>query len=115
MKRKLILIAIDIVMIVLLYIAAFVLRFELEEALNYNYFVYTSLPVLVVVTIGTFVRMGMYNAVWRYASVDSFVMIAKAVTLSVIVSVVIIFFWKRENTPRGIFVIYWMLFFELIN
>ena len=109
MKRKLILIAIDIVMIVLLYIAAFVLRFELEEALNYKYFVYTSLPVLVVVTIGTFVRMGMYNAVWRYASVDSFVMVVKAITTSTLVSVVLVFFIQTYRIPRSIFVIYWML------
>ena len=109
MKRKLILIAIDIVLVVLLYLAAFVLRFELEEALNYKYFVYTSLPVLVVVTIGTFVRMGMYNAVWRYASVDSFVMVVKAITTSTLVSVVLVFFIQTYRIPRSIFVIYWML------
>jgi FlaA1/EpsC-like NDP-sugar epimerase len=110
MKKRLYLVVLDIFLVALFFYLSFVLRFELKGALSYTPFIYMSLPIIIVVTVGTFVRMGMYNAVWRYASVDSFVMIAKAVTLSVIVSVVIIFFWKRENTPRGIFVIYWMLF-----
>jgi FlaA1/EpsC-like NDP-sugar epimerase len=110
MKKKLFLLVLDILLIVLLYCSAFVLRFELEGALSYASFIYTSLPIIVAITIGVFIRMGMYNAVWRYASVDSFMMVLKAVTTSVIISVVLIFFIQTYRIPRSIFIIYWMLF-----
>ncbi|MFQ5787289.1 MAG: hypothetical protein ACE5H1_04845, partial [Thermodesulfobacteriota bacterium] len=110
MKKKLILIFADVFLIVLCYLAAFVLRFEFEGALNYTHFIYTSLPIIIVVTIGVFIRLGMYRAVLRYASIDSLVMVVKAVTISVIVSVVLIFFIHTYRMPRSIFIIYWLLF-----
>ncbi len=109
MKRKLFLIAVDVFVVSLLYLAAFILRFEFEGALKYVYFIKTSLPVLICVTIPVFIRMGMYNAVWRYASVDSFVMVLKAVTFSILVAVVLIFFFQTYRMPRSIFIIYWLL------
>ena len=110
MKKKLLLIALDVLLIVLLYCTAFVLRFELDGAVNYTPFICTSLPIIVAITIGVFIRVGMYNAVWRYASIDSFVMILKAVTVCTIISVVLIFFTQTYRIPRSIFIIYWMLF-----
>ncbi len=109
MKKKLLLVVLDILVIAIALYSSFILRFELTGALRYTQLIYTSLPIAIVVTVGIFARMGMYNAVWRYASVDSFVMIIKTVTLSVLVSVVIIFFIRDERTPRGVFIIYWML------
>ena len=110
MKKKLILIFADVFLIVLSYLGAFILRFEFEGALNYTHFIYTSLPIIIAVTLPVFIRMGMYNAVWRYASVDSFVMIVKAVTTSTIISVALIFFLQTYKMPRSIFIIYWLLF-----
>ena len=109
MKKKLILIFIDIVLIVLSYLSAFVLRFELEGALDYTLFVKTSLPMIIIVTIPVFIRMGMYKAVWRYASIDCFITIIKAVTISILISVVIIFFFQTYRIPRSIFIIYWFI------
>ena len=110
MKKKLILIFADVFLLVLSYLGAFILRFEFEGALNYTHFIYTSLPIIIAVTLPVFIRMGMYNAVWRYASVDSFVMIVKAVTTSTIISVALIFFLQTYKMPRSIFIIYWLLF-----
>ena len=110
MRKKIILIVADISMIVFMYFVAFILRFELEGSLNYVHFIYTSLPIIIVVTIPVFIRMGMYNSVWRYASVDSLVMVIKAVTFSVLISVVLVFFIETYRMPRSIFIIYWLLF-----
>ena len=110
MKKKLILVSADISLIVILYFTSFLLRFEFKGALEYTHFICTSLPILIAVTIVVFIRIGMYNAVWRYASVDSFVMVVKAVTISVIVSVVLVFFIHTYRMPRSIFIIYWLLF-----
>ena len=105
MKKKLILISADVFVILFMYFVAFILRFELEGTLNYAHFIYTSLPIIIVVTIPVFIRMGMYNSVWRYASVDSLVMVIKAVTFSVIISVVLVFFIETYRMPRSIFII----------
>ncbi|MBT6049032.1 MAG: polysaccharide biosynthesis protein [Candidatus Scalindua sp.] len=109
MKKKLILISIDIALIVLSYLTAFVLRFEFEGALDYTSFIKTSLPMIIVVTIPVFIRMGMYKAVWRYASIDCFITTIKAVTISILISVVIIFFFQTYRIPRSIFIIYWFI------
>ena len=109
MKKKLILISIDIALIVLSYLTAFVLRFEFEGALDYTLFVKTSLPMIIIVTIPVFIRMRMYKAVWRYASIDCFITTIKAVTISILISVVIIFFFQTYRIPRSIFIIYWFI------
>jgi len=95
---------------VLCYLAAFVLRFEFKGALDYVHFIQTSLPIIIVVTVPIFIRMGMYKAVWRYASIDSLITTIKAVTFSIIISVVLIYFLQTYRIPRSIFIIYWFLF-----
>lgn len=115
MKKKLLLIAIDISLIVILYLASFILRFDLEGISIYSHFIYTSLPVIIVVTIGVFIKMGMYSAVWRYASVDSLIMTVKAVTAGILISVVLIYFFQTYRIPRSIFIIYWLLFLLCIG
>ena len=110
MKRKLALIFADIFLIVLCYIAAFVLRFEFEGVWEYAHFIKTSLPIIIVVTLPVFIRMGMYKAVLRYASVDSLITTVKAVTVSILISVVLIYFLQTYRPPRSIFIIYWFLF-----
>ena len=97
-------------MMVLSYLAAFILRFELEGALDFTHFIVTSLPIIIVITLPVFIRMGMYRTVWRYASVDSLITTVQAVTVSILISVVLIFFLQEHGIPRSIFIIYWFLF-----
>ena len=109
MKKKLVLIFADISLIIILYIAAFILRFEFERVWKFTHFIITSLPVIIVVTVPVFIRMGMYKAVLRYASVDSLIMTVKAVTVSILISVVLVYFLQTYRIPRSIFIIYWFL------
>ncbi|KHE93306.1 MAG: hypothetical protein SCABRO_00934, partial [Candidatus Scalindua brodae] len=110
MRRKLILIFVDVILIVLAYLGSFVLRFEFKGTLDYIHFIKTSLPIIIVVTIPVFIRTGMYRAVWRYASVDCLVISIKAITISTLVSVVLVYFLQTYRMPRSIFIIYWFLF-----
>jgi FlaA1/EpsC-like NDP-sugar epimerase len=116
MKKKLYLVVLDIILVPILFFSAFYLRFEfeIEGALHYTSTICSFLPIIIVVTIGIFIRMGMYNAVWRYASVDSFIMVLKAVTTSTLISAVLVYFViptliSTHIMPRSIFIIYWML------
>ena len=110
MKRKLILIFADVFLIVFSYLGAFVLRFEFEGVWEYAHFIKTSLPIIIVVTLPVFIRMGMYKAVLRYAGVDSLIMTVKAVTVSILISVVLVYFSQTYRIPRSIFIIYWLFF-----
>jgi FlaA1/EpsC-like NDP-sugar epimerase len=110
MKKKLVLIFVDVFLIILSYLGTFVLRFEFKGALDYVHFIETSLPIIIVVTVPVFIRTGMYRAVWRYASIDSLVTSIKAVTISVLISVVLIFFLQEYRIPRSIFIMYWIIF-----
>jgi len=110
MKIKPILIAVDVFLIVLLYFVAFLLRFELKGVIKYSPFIYSSLAIVIPVTIGVFIKAGMYNTVLRYASVDTLEMVIKAVTFSVLISVVLILFSHTYRMPRSIIIIYWLLF-----
>ncbi|MCR4344230.1 MAG: polysaccharide biosynthesis protein, partial [Candidatus Scalindua sp.] len=105
-----ILIFADVILIVLAYLGSFVLRFEFKGTLDYVRFIETSLPIIIVVTIPVFIRTGMYRAVWRYASVDCLVISIKAITISTLVSVVLVYFLETYRMPRSIFIIYWFLF-----
>jgi len=115
MKRKLILIFVDIILIGLSYLFVFILRFGFEGALYYTHFIKTSLPIAIVVTIPVFVRMGMYKAVWRYASMDCFITTIKAVTFGILISVVIIYFLQTYRIPRSIFIIYWFILLAVVS
>ncbi|MEE9604801.1 MAG: nucleoside-diphosphate sugar epimerase/dehydratase, partial [Candidatus Scalindua sp.] len=110
MKRKLALIFADISLMVLSYLAAFVLRIDIEGALDYSEIIIISLPIIIAVTVTVFIRMGMYRAVWRYASVDSLITTIQAVTVSILISVVIIYFLQTHRIPRSVFIIYGFLF-----
>ena len=110
MKRKLILIFTDIILITLSYLGSFFLRFDFDEFLDYVSFIKTSLPIIIVVTIPVFIRTGMYKAVWRYASVDCLVTSIKSITASTVIAVVLIFFLQEYRIPRSIFIMYWLIF-----
>jgi FlaA1/EpsC-like NDP-sugar epimerase len=112
-KKKLVLLLLDLFLITLSYCVAYILRFELDDALSYKNFISTSLPIVAVVTLLVFIKMGMYKAVWRYASVDCLITTIKAVTISIVLSVVLIYFVQTYRIPRSIFIIYWLLFLVL--
>ena len=110
MERKLILIFTDIILITLSYLGSFFLRFDFDEFLFYVSYIEISLPIMIVITIPVFIRTGMYKAVWRYASIDCLVTSIKAITISTIIAVVLIFFLQEDKTPRSIFIMYWFIF-----
>ena len=110
MKRKLTLIFADIFLIIFSYLSAFVLRLDINGVFDYYHLIKISLPIIIVVTILVFIKIGMYRDVLRYASIDSLITTIKAVTASLLISVTIIFFLRIYGIPRSIFIIYWFLF-----
>jgi O-antigen biosynthesis protein WbqV len=62
-----------------------------------------------------FWSMGLYRGVWRYASLNDMIAIAKAVSLAILVFTVVLFLWTRgQALPRSSLVINWLVLFFLL-
>lgn len=87
------LLALDLLAIALSYVGSLALRFDPPSAL-FNEYVSRYLwvlPVLIVVRLGTFVAFGLYQRVWRYASVAELQAIVLAVSVSSAVAYAVVY------------------------
>ena len=65
-------------------------------------FVYSHMAVFAVIAAIVFYMTGLYRGVWRYASVPDLVQVAKAVSISIVIAVLILFFVLRlDYLPRS--------------
>jgi UDP-GlcNAc:undecaprenyl-phosphate GlcNAc-1-phosphate transferase len=114
-KRRVFEVLLDLVLIVLAYYGAYVLRFgPMAESLTWRVFLRT-LPVLLFVKMAAFLVMGIYRGLWRYTSIDDFVVFAKAVIVGSITSVLaILFAFRFEGVSRTVFVLDALLMLMLL-
>lgn len=90
---------------------AFVVRLgilEMYNPLTVHPWLFVAAPV---VAIPLFIRFGMYRAVMRYFGNDALVAIIKAVTLSALILVLIVYWYSNHQAvvPRSIIFNYWWL------
>lgn len=65
---------------------------------------------------GTFLWTGLYRGIWRYASLPDLAQVAKATTLSILLSVPVLFFVLRlDYLPRSFPVIQWLVLGVLLT
>jgi UDP-GlcNAc:undecaprenyl-phosphate GlcNAc-1-phosphate transferase len=106
-KRRLFETLNDVVLIILCYYAAFLLRFEDDStrALLFGPFL-RSLPLILVVQLSVFLAMGLYKGVWRYTGMEDLIRIVQAVAVAVGLSTVgIVFLSRFEGFSRAVVVI----------
>ena len=109
-KRRVFEVMLDLVLIILSYYTAYVLRFgPMSEAEVWKVF-FRTLPVVLFVKMATFLVVGVYRGLWRYTSIDDLVVFAKGVVLSSLACVLaILFAFRFEGVSRTVFVIDAML------
>jgi UDP-GlcNAc:undecaprenyl-phosphate GlcNAc-1-phosphate transferase len=114
-KRRVFEVLLDLVLIVLAYYGAYLLRFgSMEESGTWMIFLRT-LPVLLFVKMAAFLVMGVYRGIWRYTSIDDLVVFAKAVIVgSVASALTLLFAFRFENVSRAVFVLDAMLMLMLL-
>jgi UDP-GlcNAc:undecaprenyl-phosphate GlcNAc-1-phosphate transferase len=114
-KRRVFEVLLDLVLIVLSYYGAYVLRFgPMAESMTWRIFLRT-LPVLLFVKMAAFLVMGIYRGLWRYTSIDDLVVFAKAVMVGSITSMLVILFaFRFEGISRTVFVLDALLMFMLL-
>lgn len=105
-KRRIFEVLLDVGLIILAYWSAYALTIEgFSESPARNLFLRT-LPIVVVMRLAAFLFFGVYRGIWRYTSIDDFVVFAKAVAAGSVVSMLIILFkFRFQGFSRAVFVV----------
>ena len=104
----------DLVLIVVAYYSAYLLRFE-EQFEDYRtVFVQTISPVIVL-QIAALAVCGAYRGLWRYTSVPDLLRLLQGITLGAVATVAYFALVSRlEGLSRAVFVLNWLLLILLI-
>ncbi len=63
-----------------------------------------------------FWTMNLYRGIWRYASLNDLIAIAKSVTLAILIFTVVMFLWTRlELIPRSLPILNWFVLLALLG
>ena len=95
----------DSTAISLAYFLAFLLRFDfsLPPGEAYNFAV--TLPVILVLRLAAFYYFGLYNGIWRYASMADLTAIFKGILVSQVLIMAAVLFLQHGHFPRSILII----------
>jgi FlaA1/EpsC-like NDP-sugar epimerase len=110
---------IDAGLVAVAWYLAFYLRFDKGVPPRYDEFMRADVFLVVVgVSTATFVLFGLYDHWWRYVSIRDMWRAALAVTVAVVASVIVIYFWNPVpgwRLPRGIVGIDWLILLGLVT
>lgn len=116
-KRRYLIILHDSVMLVVAWLGAYWLRFNLgdiPQTVLPNMLI--SLVILAPIQMIAYAKFGLYRGVWRFASIPDLMRILKAVAWGTLVTVLVLFVVTRlEDLPRSVPVIYMGLLVLLLS
>jgi UDP-GlcNAc:undecaprenyl-phosphate/decaprenyl-phosphate GlcNAc-1-phosphate transferase len=114
-KRRIFEVFLDAFLITLAYYSAFALLFpSFEDSPNWGLFL-KSLPLLIVVKLGSFLVVGVYRGLWRYTSVSDLITFFKGVLLGSVLSVLgILLLYRFQGFSRTVFVVEGILLLLLV-
>lgn len=105
--KKSILLILDIVLIGLAFLSAYLLRFEGYLGGYLNQFLDTFVFIIIIYVTDNWI-MGLYKKMWRYASIQELLGIFWSVTISAILSYIL--FWVIDvQIPRSVLLLTWIL------
>lgn len=114
-KRQAATVAIDLVLIVVAYYAAYLLRFEGGIEAHRDVLLGTLGPVLVI-ELSALALSGVYRGVWRYTSIPELLRLLRGVTAGVgAVTLYLLFATGFQGLSRAVFVLDWMLLVLLLS
>jgi FlaA1/EpsC-like NDP-sugar epimerase len=105
----------DIVMSAVAFVAAVVVRMGFEAFELVPEVMLLGSALFCAVAASVFTWTGLYRGVWRYASLDDIIAIVKAVTLSVLIFVALLFLITRlDALPRSTPILVWVILIALL-
>ena len=105
-KRRIFEVFLDAFLVTLAYYSAFALLFaSFESSTNWDLFLKT-LPLLILIKIGSFLTVGVYRGLWRYTSIGDFITFTKGVILGSTLSVLaVLLVYRFEGFSRTVFIL----------
>ncbi|MEX2450551.1 MAG: nucleoside-diphosphate sugar epimerase/dehydratase [Rhodospirillales bacterium] len=71
---------------------------------------------IMIIAAVVYLLSGLYRGVWRYASLNDLFAIFRAVTITTVTFVVIMFLWQRlDDMPRSVLIINWFILMALLG
>lgn len=104
-KRRVFEVLHDVIIIVLAYYSAFLMRFDGQLVEPFYGRVLESLPVVIVVQVSSFLGLGLYRGLWRYTSMSDLGTLLRAVGgawLATVVTLYLVF--RLDGFSRGVLV-----------
>lgn len=95
----------DIVLIAAALVVSFLIRFEGSVPPADLEILRNSILAIVLIKIGAFYFSGLYERMWRYASMKELMTLLKAVLISSLAMVILLFYIQRTGFPRSVVVI----------
>ncbi|MGD9733455.1 MAG: polysaccharide biosynthesis protein [Desulfamplus sp.] len=111
-----IILTIDLLLFLLAYAGAYIIRFDLMLAGTQWSQLWSLLPLIITVKLFCFITMGVYRGMWRYVSINDLFTILKAATVSSLFLIAMILaVYRFEGFSRGMFMLDWLLTFVLVG
>ncbi|MEG6585039.1 polysaccharide biosynthesis protein [Dendrosporobacter sp. 1207_IL3150] len=104
----------DVCIVSLVPFIALYIRFEGVIPNNYLYALLRFIPVIIAVRISIFYFFGLYNRLWRYASINELLCIVGAVTVSTLILTTYLIY-INAGVPRSTHILSWFLNILLIG
>jgi UDP-GlcNAc:undecaprenyl-phosphate GlcNAc-1-phosphate transferase len=115
-KRRVVEVLLDLVLIVFSYYLAHVLYYGPIVRPEHRLLFLKVVPVLVALKLATFLATGVYRGFWRYVTIDTLNLYARAVTLGSVVSVLtLVFAFRFEGFSRVILVLDGLILLVLLT
>ncbi|RME04967.1 MAG: hypothetical protein D6805_01235 [Planctomycetota bacterium] len=103
-------IGIDIILITISFVSAYLIRFEGSVPEVYLPLIFQTIPILITAKVGIFVSMGLYRGFPRNFFFQNFKRILGATSLSSLICVLLVtMLWRFEDFSRAVFIIDWAL------
>jgi len=115
-NRRLLVFLLDLILIVVSLLTAFLLRFDFSIPVDFYPLLKQGLLVVLLTKPFVFLLSGLYRNLWRYASLQDGVEITKVVTASSIISGFLLMYLRHfAPYPRSIFILDWFILLALIT
>ncbi|HYG89107.1 MAG TPA: nucleoside-diphosphate sugar epimerase/dehydratase [Azospirillum sp.] len=106
----------DLVMTGVAFVVALYLRVGMQAFGEFAEGLTLGAPIMVAIAGVVFMQCGLYRGIWRYASIPDLVQILRAVTISVLTFVLVMFLLTRLNDlPRSLPPILWLVLIVLLG
>ena len=108
-KRRLIILASDVLALILCYWVSFLIRFDGVVPPLFLSALYTTLPAVVVIKLIPFHLHGLYREMWRYAGIRDLLNVIGAVTMASVAATCLVLFIYHAHFPRSVLLIDYFL------